>query len=580
MKKNGTIATFAHYIRPHRKLFILDMSCAFAIAVVDLIFPLVSRRAMYQWLPEKRYEVFFVVMAIMAAAFVLRSVLYFVVNYWGHTFGIRVEADIRRDLFAHVQELGFDFYDQNRTGVLMSRLTTDLFEITELSHHGPEDLFISLVTIIGALIVMFTVEWHLALVVAVAVPVFVIVLFRRREAMGRASRETKAKTGTINAAVESALSGMRTTRAFANEKVQMERFDEANEVFKTAKRGFHREMGLFNATMEFFVSFLSLAVIAVGGWLIMADRLNYIDLITFSLYVTTFVSPVRKLSNFAELFSNGLAGLGRFRELMDTKSSIQDAPDARELRDVSGAIEVRDVSFTYDGDVGVLHHVDLSIAPGETVAIVGPSGGGKSTLCQLLPRFYDVTGGAITIDGLDIRTLTQSSLRRAIGIVQQDVFLFADTIRENIRYGDPTATDAQVEQAARRAEIYDDIMAMPHGFDTYVGERGTLLSGGQKQRVAIARIFLKNPPILILDEATSALDSVTESRIQSAFDALAVGRTTLIIAHRLSTIRSAGRILVVQDGIITEQGSHAQLLQQGGLYKKLYETQNAGVLYG
>lgn len=571
---------FVHYCKAHRGLFFLDMCCAFAIALIDLIFPLVSRAAMYQWLPENKYRVFFVVMAIMAAAFVLRSFLYFVVGYWGHTFGIRVEADIRRDLFAHMQKLGFDFYDRNRTGILMSRLTSDLFEITELAHHGPEDLFISLVTIIGAAIVMFTVEWHLALVVTLMVPIFIFVLFRRRQAMGKASHIAKQKTGTINAEIESALSGMRTTKAFANEDLQQVRFDEANGVFKTAKRGFHREMGIFFATMELFVTLLSLAVIAVGGWLIMEDQLNYIDLITFSLYITTFVSPVRKLSNFAELFSNGLAGLSRFRDLMETEPAIADAPDAVELQSVRGKVDVEDVSFTYDGDVGVLHHMNLHIEPGETVAIVGPSGGGKSTLCQLLPRFYDVTDGSIAVDGHDVRRLTLQSLRRAIGIVQQDVFLFADTIRENIRYGRPDATDAEVEAAARQAEIYEDIMAMPHGFDTYVGERGTLLSGGQKQRVSIARIFLKNPPILILDEATSALDSVTESRIQGAFDALAVGRTTLIIAHRLSTIRNAHRILVVQEGVIAEQGTHARLLAQNGIYAQLYRTQNLGTLYG
>ena len=581
MKPKMTLfGIFVHYCKAHRGLFFLDMCCAFTIALIDLIFPLVSRAAMYQWLPENKYRVFFVVMAIMAAAFVLRSFLYFVVGYWGHTFGIRVEADIRRDLFAHMQKLGFDFYDRNRTGILMSRLTSDLFEITELAHHGPEDLFISLVTIIGAAIVMFTVEWHLALVVTLMVPIFIFVLFRRRQAMGKASHIAKQKTGTINAEIESALSGMRTTKAFANEDLQQARFDEANDIFKTAKRGFHREMGIFFATMELFVTLLSLAVIAVGGWLIMEDQLNYIDLITFSLYITTFVSPVRKLSNFAELFSNGLAGLSRFRDLMETEPAIADAPDAVELQSVRGKVDVEDVSFTYDGDVGVLHHMNLHIEPGETVAIVGPSGGGKSTLCQLLPRFYDVTDGSIAVDGHDVRRLTLQSLRRAIGIVQQDVFLFADTIRENIRYGRPDATDAEVEAAARQAEIYEDIMAMPHGFDTYVGERGTLLSGGQKQRVSIARIFLKNPPILILDEATSALDSVTESRIQGAFDALAVGRTTLIIAHRLSTIRNAHRILVVQEGVIAEQGTHARLLAQNGIYAQLYRTQNLGTLYG
>ena len=568
---------FLSYFKPHRRLFALDMTCAFLIALIDLAFPLVSRQAMYTWLPEKQFRVFFIVMAAVVVAYVLRSGLYFVVAYWGHTFGIRVEADIRRDLYHHMQELGFDFYDRNRTGQLMSRLTSDLFELTELAHHGPEDLFISVVTIFGALAVMFAVRWELALVL---LPVLLWTAMRRRRQMSDASRAAKQKTGTINAAIESGLSGVRTTKAFANEAEQQQRFDEANEVFKTAKRGFHKEMGRFNAVMEFFTGILPVVVIAVGGWLIMRERMNYVDLITFSLYVTAFVSPIRKLANFAEMFSNGFAGLHRFVELMRTEPTIQDAPDAVELTDVRGDVDVEDVTFAYGDKTDVLHHVTLHIPAGETVALVGPSGGGKSTLCQLLPRFYDVDSGSISIDGRDVRTLTQSSLRRSIGIVQQDVFLFADTIRENIRYGRPGASDEEVENAARQAEIYDDIMAMPDGFDTYVGERGALLSGGQKQRVSIARIFLKNPPILILDEATSALDSVTESKIQGAFDRLAKGRTTLIIAHRLSTIRSASRILVIRDGRIAEEGSHQALLALNGEYARLYHTQNVGETYG
>ena len=571
---------FLSYFKPHRRLFALDMTCAFLIALIDLAFPLVSRQALYTWLPEKQFRVFFIVMAAVVVAYVLRSGLYFVVAYWGHTFGIRVEADIRRDLYHHMQELGFDFYDRNRTGQLMSRLTSDLFELTELAHHGPEDLFISVVTIFGALAVMFAVRWELALVLLVLLPVLLWTAMRRRRQMSDASRAAKQKTGTINAAIESGLSGVRTTKAFANEAEQQQRFDEANEVFKTAKRGFHKEMGRFNAVMEFFTGILPVVVIAVGGWLIMRERMDYVDLITFSLYVTAFVSPIRKLANFAEMFSNGFAGLHRFVELMRTEPTIQDAPDAVELTDVRGDVDVEDVTFAYGDKTDVLHHVTLHIPAGETVALVGPSGGGKSTLCQLLPRFYDVDSGSISIDGHDVRKLTQGSLRRSIGIVQQDVFLFADTIRENIRYGCPGASDEEVERAARQAEIYDDIMAMPDGFDTYVGERGTLLSGGQKQRVSIARIFLKNPPILILDEATSALDSVTESKIQGAFDRLARGRTTLIIAHRLSTIRSASRILVIRDGRIAEEGSHQALLALNGEYARLYHTQNVGETYG
>ena len=575
-RTRSPLRIFLSYFKPHWKLFSLDMGCAILIALVDLAFPLVSRAALYQWLPEKNYRVFFVVMAVVALAFVLRAVLYYIVTYWGHTFGIRVEADIRRDLFHHMQMLGFDFYDRNRTGQLMSRLTTDLFELTELAHHGPEDLTISVITIVGALAVMFTIEWRMALIVMAIIPVFLAVLMLLRGGMSRASVAAKQKTGAINAEIESGLSGIRTVKAFGNETIQQQRFDCANETFKTAKRGFHKEMGRFNATMELFVTLLNVVVIAGGGWLIMGERMDYVDLITFSLYITTFITPVRKLANFAELFSNGFAGLHRFIELMSTEPTIADAPDAVTMEHVRGAVDVKDVSFTYDGTEEVLHHVDLHVAVGETVAVVGPSGGGKSTLCQLIPRFYDVTEGEIDIDGVDVRRLRLADLRRAVGVVQQDVFLFADTVRENIRYGRPDATDEEVEAAAKRAEIYDDILAMPQGFDTYVGERGTLLSGGQKQRVAIARVFLKDPPILILDEATSALDSVTEAKIQHAFDMLAKGRTTLIIAHRLSTIRGADRILVVQEGCITEQGSHEELLARQGVYARLYHTQNLG----
>lgn len=573
-QKKSPLVIFLSYFGRHKRLFFTDILCAVSIAGVDLLFPLATRSALYEMLPNQMYKTFFTVMIIFVALYALRAFLNYIVAYYGHTFGIRVEADIRADLFAHMQKMSFDFFDNNRTGKLMSRLTSDLFELTELAHHGPEDLLTSVLTIIGALIVMISIRWELALVVGLMIPLWLFVVMKMRRSMSKASAAAKEKTGHINQEIESSLSGIRTAKAFANEPVENARFTAANDLFKESKRDFHKAMGKFHSSVEFFLCSLNVVVIGVGGYFVMRGNMDYRDLLTFTLYISSFVSPMRKLSGFSEMFANGFAGLNRFVAIMRTEPTLQDKPDAKSLENVKGEITVDRVSFAYDGVLDVLRDVSLTVTPGETVAIVGPSGGGKTTLCQLIPRFYEVSSGSIRIDGQDIRDVTQKSLHENIGIVQQDVFLFADTIFENIRYGKPDATMEEVVAAAKKAEIYEDILAMPNGFDTYVGERGTLLSGGQKQRVAIARIFLKNPAILILDEATSALDSVTESKIQRAFDTLAQGRTTLIIAHRLSTIRAANRIISIADGIITECGTHEELLSKDGVYAKLYKTQS------
>ena len=578
-RERGYLRLFAHYYRPHLALFLLDLICALGIALVDLCFPQVSRWAMQTLLPENLFGTFFAVMAILILAYVVKAGLSFVVTFWGHLMGVRIEADIRRDLFAHMQCLSFSFFDRNRTGHLMSRVTGDLFEIAELAHHGPEDLFISVVTLLGAFGVMLTMQWKLALAVFAVVPVFLVFSILQRRRMMRTSTEVKQKLAGINGELESCISGMRTAKAFANEDTEREKFGRSNDRYRTAKRGYYQSMAVYFSGMEFAMGIMPVLVIAYGGYLIMQGEMDFITLTTFSLYVTTFVSPIRKLSTFMELLMQGTAGFKRFVELMRLEPEIQDAPDARALGTdgpVEGDIRVEDVTFRYDPDApAVLEHISLHIRPGETVAVVGPSGGGKSTLCQLIPRFYDVTGGRVLLDGCDVRSLTQRSLRENIGVVQQDVFLFAGTIYDNIRYGRPDATEEEVLEAARRAEIYDDVMEMPDGFQTYVGERGVMLSGGQKQRISIARIFLKDPPILILDEATSALDSVTEQRIQSAFDELARGRTTLIIAHRLSTIRSAHRIAVIDGCGIAEEGTHEELLERNGRYAALCRAQRA-----
>ncbi len=564
---------FASYFKSHMGLFLLDMLCALCVAGIDVAFPLISRYSMYELLPNQAYKFFFVLMSIVGCSFIIRAGLNFIITYLGHMFGACVETDIRGDLYNQFQKLEFDFFDENRTGKLMNRLTGDLFEVTELAHHGPEDLLISFVTVTGAMIVMFSIQWKLALIVAVILPIFACIVMICRKSFMDTSKAVKLIMADINAEIESSLSGMKTSKAFDNSEVDRDRFAHANRKYRDSKGNYYRSMAYFNASLEFFVCILQVAVIAFGGYLIMRRQISYIDLITFTLYISAFISPIRRLGTLTEIFISGFAGLNRFVEVMRLEPSLKEPENPEILGEVQGRISIKDVTFSYKNNADVLDGVSLEIPAGETLAVVGHSGGGKSTLCQLIPRFYDVTSGSISIDGHDVRSLSKSTLRQNVGIVQQEVFLFAATVFENIRYGKPSATEEEVFEAARKAEIFDEIMEMPRGFDTYVGERGTLLSGGQKQRIAIARIFLKNPPILILDEATSALDSITEESIRQAFSELSKGRTTIMIAHRLASIKEADRVALIEEGKVCELGSHEELMEKNGRYAELYHAQ-------
>ena len=566
---------FVSYYKPYRRMFILDLLCAFFIAAVDLAYPLISKYALETLLPQSAFRAFYVWMGVLLAAYVLKGVFQFIVAYWGHMLGVYMETDMRRDLFRHLQKLSFRFYDKNRTGKLMSRLTSDLFEVVELAHHGPEDLFISAVTLVGALIILFVIRWELALVITLLVPLLVGFTVLRRTRMGNASRQVKEKIAVINSHIESSISGVRTAKAFTNEAYELRRFQEGSDAYRTARKGFYCQMGIFVAWSEVITNLIHVAVIAVGGLLIIGNKLEYIDLLIFTMYVSSFLTPIRKLANFVEQYTTGMAGFIRFQEIMDIPPDITDAADAKPLVCNGGHVELKNVTFRYNEGQDVLENLSLDIPAGQTVALVGPSGGGKTTLCHLLPRFYEIADGAITIDGQDIRQVTLRSLREQVGIVQQDVMIFAGTVMENIRYGRPDATDEEVIEAAKKAEIHDTVLTLPDGYNTYVGERGVMLSGGQKQRISIARIFLKNPAILLLDEATSALDTVTEAHIQAALETLSRGRTTLVIAHRLSTIRHADRIVYIDNEGIRETGTHEELLEKDGLYAALHRATRA-----
>ena len=568
---------FVQYYKPHRKLLAADMAAALLISVIGMVYPVMTNRMLNVYIPGRMYTTIIAAGVSVLALYTLRMLLRFFVQYYGHLIGVRMQSAMRRDLFAHLQKLPYSFYDNNETGRIMTRITSDLFEVCELAHHGPENLLISSVMIVLSFSYLMSIDWILTLIIFSCVPILAAVTFYCRREMRRAFDDRRKSNATINAAVESSVTGIRVTKAYTNAEREIEKFGKGDEEFVDASRRAYKAMARFFSSTSFVTDVFNVLILVAGGLFLYSGRINFGDYSTFIVSVNLFISPVNTLINFMEQYQNGVSGFKRFTEIMDVEPE-RDADGAVNLENVRGEIEFRDVSYSYSNGGEVLSHINLKIEPGRTLALVGPSGGGKTTLCHLLPRFYPLGcgEGSILIDGKDIRSLTLESVRRSIGIVQQDVFLFAGTIRDNILYGKPDATEEQMRDAARRANIDGFIESLENGYDTEIGERGVKLSGGQKQRISIARVFLKDPAILILDEATSALDNTTEVQIQQALDELCRGRTTLVVAHRLSTIRNADEIAVVTGGEITERGTHGELMNLGGLYSSLYRLQFRG----
>ena len=565
---------FVSYYKPHKVMLTLDMLAALFISLIGMVYPIVTNKMLNDYIPNKMYGTIVVAGIIVLALYVLRLLLRYFVQYYGHIIGVKMQSQMRIDLFEHLQKLPFEFYDNNETGKIMTRITSDLFEVCELAHHGPENLLISAVMIILSFIYLFTIDWILTLIIFACVPILIIVTMHYRRAMKRAFDDRRKSTATINAVVESSITGIRVTKAYTNSEREVEKFKKGDEEFVNSSFRAYDAMAKFFASTAFVTDIFNVFILIAGGLFLYAGRISFGDYSTFIVSVNLFIGPVNMLISFMEQFQNGASGFKRFAEIMDEEPEKQ-AEDAKVLSDVEGAIEFRNVTYSYKTSKEVLQNVDLRVEKGRKLALVGPSGGGKTTLCHLLPNFYRIEdgNGEIYIDGTDIREYTLDSLRRNIGIVQQDVFLFVGTIRENIRYGKPDATDEEIYEAARKANIHDYVMTLENGYDTEIGERGVKLSGGQKQRLSIARVFLKDPAILILDEATSALDNTTEVLIQQALDELCKGRTTFVVAHRLSTIRNADEIAVVINGKITERGTHEELMAVGGTYKDLYSLQ-------
>ncbi|MBR6443372.1 MAG: ABC transporter ATP-binding protein [Clostridia bacterium] len=571
---------FISYYKPHKKLFSMDMGAALLVAVIGIVYPIITRTMLNRLIPDRNYRMIVIYGVTLLALYFVKMMLNYFIQYQGHMMGVYMQARMRTDLFAHLETLPYSYFDNHETGKIMTRMTSDLFEVVELAHHGPENIIISVLSIVIAFVYLSSIDIYLTLIIFACVPFLLIISYSLRKKMRNAFRDSRTALAEINASMESSISGIRVTKAFTNAEKEKEKFEVGNGKFQTARKAAYSAMGRFHSGNTFVTDVFNVVVLIAGGLFMYNGRINFGDYSAFIVSVNMFIAPVMTLINFMEQFENGITGFERFCEIMDAKPET-DRPDAEDAGKLEGHIEFRDVSYAYDEDKNVLRHVSLNIEKGKTFALVGPSGGGKTTICHLIPHFYDVESGEILLDGREIHSLTLESVRRNIGIVQQDIYLFNDSMKENIRYGKLDATDEEIIQAAKRANIHDYIMSLPNGYDTNIGERGVRLSGGQKQRLSIARVFLKNPPILILDEATSALDNTTEILIQQALDELCKGRTTLVVAHRLSTIKNADEIAVVSDGNITELGTHEELMARKGVYYDLYQLQfraNSGMM--
>lgn len=573
MEGDFLIKRFSQYYKPHIKLFTLDFGCALLMSVLDLIFPALVALIIDDAIPKKNLNFLIIVSIVMLVLYILRALFNYIVSYWGHVLGVRIESDMRSDLFNHIQKLSFSYFDNTKTGHIMSRLVNDLFDIAEFAHHGPEDIFIASITLLGALAIMFSINWQLALVITILIPIMLYFTIVKNRKMRQVFREMRIKLADINAQIEDSISGIRVVKSFGNEWYEENKFQVGNDSYRTTKEESYKIMGEFHTGINFFSHMLQLTVVFFGGLLIFYQQISIGVLVQFLLYISIFIEPIKRIANFIEIFQKATSGFNRFTETLDINPDIVDKPGAKNIGKLSGEIVFNNVSFNYNDDEQVLKNINLKVNTGETIAFVGPSGAGKTTICSLIPRFYEVTSGNILLDNIDIRKIKLRNLRDNIGIVQQDVFLFSGTISENIKYGNINATQQDVKNAAKLANAHEFIMRLPNGYETYTGERGVKLSGGQKQRISIARIFLKNPSILILDEATSSLDNENEKIIQNSFEHLSKNRTTLVIAHRLATIQNADRIVVLTDEGIHEQGTHEDLMALNGLYKNLHDAQ-------